>query len=105
MSYKIRDIPGMVKVLKKAAELIKNEEQSFICLALDQIYREEDSLTNSGRKAKALIIEMLEGHYTLNSWLSDKTGKTQYELYYSMRQYRLQWIDQIIRDLEFYQYE
>lgn len=91
-----------VKILLVAKEKIGNHEEDAVCTAIrNHIYDEYQLFTERiGRRLRDNIREALGSNLFVTHWLIYDAGIKPNLVHEHAREYRLLWIDSMIRDLE-----
>ena len=79
-----------IGILLNSKESIRDRREQFICHTLP--------MNTHGQQLRTMIMERLDGNYTLEEWLMDKHGIVGPRAKY--RATRLRWIDSMIREFQ-----
>jgi hypothetical protein len=90
-----------IKLLKKAKKLIRNESETFVCLAISEAASLDYANTYKTSYALREEIERrIEPYGTVTSWLNSIHDDAWDASTSEIVQYRIRWIDSMIKELK-----
>lgn len=91
-----------VEALKLAREMFESGEQAYVCNALKIVEFQNIKLADATRELRDIIENRIYPYSTVTEWLSsqgvDVFAGDAYDVTENFRQYRIRWIDSMIRE-------